>query len=83
MRPALEIYQGTIGETWVTRDHRIIIDLTGGTPAELDQMGGVLRALNALDLSEIKARRAIVAVTKTWPSWMADRSAEQVEAMSK
>ena len=68
---------------WIERGGKIFFYLEGVTRAEHDQLEIVLLALNELDLSGPKARRAIMAVVRTWPGWMAGRSSEQVEVMSR
>ena len=85
MRPPFKIRESAVA-AWgpsVCRGNKLGLSLEGGTPAEIKSLEVVLLALNALDLSEPKARRAIMAVVRTWPGWMALRPDEQVEAMSK
>ena len=82
MRPPLCIYLRGC-DPCIYRGDKIIISLSGGTPAEIESLKAVLLALNALDLSGPKARRAIVAVAKTWPGWMSLRKPKHVEAMSR
>ena len=76
-RPPLKMSEN--GE-WIVRDGKIFYSVTGLTPVEYAHMETVLLALNTLDLSEPKARRAIKAVVRTSPTWCAGRTTEQVEA---
>ena len=78
-RPPLQISQ--YGDD-IVRDHKIIFSIDGVTQIERKQLEVVLLALNTLDLSEPKVRRALTAVVRTSPTWRVGRSDEQVEALS-
>ncbi len=68
---------------WIARGGQYFFSLEGITQAECDKLETVLLAMNALDLSNPKARRALTAVVSTWPNWRVGRSDEQVEALSR
>ena len=78
-RPPLKM---SANDGWIVRDGKIFYNVDGLTKAEYANMEDVLLALNALDLSEPKALRAIKAVVRTSPTWCAGRTIEQVEALS-
>ena len=78
-RPPLKM---SASDEWIVRDGKIFYSVDGLTKAEYAHMEAVLLALNALDLSEPKALRAIKAVVRTSPTWCAGRTTEQVEALS-
>ncbi len=81
-RPPLKIYVSEFSDE-VARDNKIVLDLKGVTKTEHKQIEVALLALNELDLSEPKARKALMGILRTSPTWCADRSVEQVKELSR
>ena len=71
--------QVSISGMCIARNGYVVLSTTGITQAENDKLGVVLLALNPLDLSDRKARKALVAVTSKWPNWRLQREEELVE----
>ena len=63
----------------VVRDGFVVLSTTGITQAENDKLDVMLLALNPLDLSDQKARKALVSVLSKWPNWRLRREEELVE----
>ena len=81
-RPPLQIYVSAFSDE-VERDNKPILDLKGVTKTEHKQIEVALLALNELDLTEPRARKALMAILRTSPTWCATRPDEQLEALSR
>ena len=81
-RPPLQIYVSAFSDE-VERDNKPILDLKGVTKNEHKQIEVTLLALNELDLTEPRARKALMAILRTSPTWCATRPDEQLEALSR